>query len=192
MTRVEKYLYKRIDILSEEKVTLITKINKIAIEIEEIDSKIEEILNDLDSAYEIFSPKPKKNDFNKKEIDNLNKRKEELTALRDEFVNQCMIVEEDIAEIKDSLDDENEDSDEVDLIEEHRKDKEQLAEMLSQATIQSIDDMIYKCDMCTKIVDVDPVRAKLEIQMISYDLKNVQDTIKTIVFKMNPTEFTEF
>ena len=204
MTKVEKYLYKRIDSLSEEKVVLITKINKIAIEIEEVEQKMEEMSKDLDMAFEIFSPKPKKNDFNRNEIEKLGRRKEELINLRDEFVKQCMTVEEDIVEIRESLGEEFDedliyDIDEkkentvvgLKILDEQEMEKQEFATKLNESTYSVLNNLIYKCDMCLKIVDVDTVRAKLELEIISKSLRDMQDNIQNIVYQLKPAEYKD-
>lgn len=202
MTKIEKYLYKRLDYLSEEKVNLITKINKVALEIEEVEQKIVEMSNDMDLAFEIFSPKPKKNDFNRKEIEKLEVRKEELVSLRDEFVKQCMTVEEDIVEVKESLGEEFDEELLYDIDEKKEKtviglkilegqelEKQELATSINETTNSVLNNLIYKCDMCLKIMDVDPIRAKLEIEIISKALRDMQDNIKNIVYQLKPTEY---
>lgn len=204
MTKTEKYLYKRLDALSEEKVILITKINKIAIEIEEVDGTIEEMSKDMDVAYEIFSPKPKKNDFNKKEIDRLLSRKDELETLRDEFVKQCMTVEEDIVEIRDSLGEEFDEDliyDVKDTKEEmvygfkildgQEKEKQEIATKINESTISILNSLIYKCDICSKIVDVDPTRAKLELEIISKSLKDMSENVKNIIYHLKPIDYKD-
>ena len=204
MTKTEKYLKNRLESLSEEKVNLITKINKITIEIEEVDNKIDEMLSNMDSAFEIFSPKPKKNDFNKKEIDRLNNRKEELLVLRDEFVNQCNVVEEDILSIKDALGEDCEEDynfEEEDIIqkketlygfgilEKQETEKQRIANEISDITINNINNLIHKCDICQKIIDVDSVRAKLELEIMSKNLKDLSQDIKKIIFELKPVNY---
>ncbi len=204
MTKVEKYLYKRIDALSEEKVVLITKINKIAIEIEEVEVAIEEMSREMDVAYEIFSPKPKKNDFNKKEIDRLIGRKSELETLRDEFVKQCMVVEEDIVEIKESLGEEYDEDLVYDakerkeelvygfkILDEQEKEKQEIATRINQSTVSSLSSLIYKCDICSKIIDMDPTRAKLELEIISNALKEMSENVKDIIYQLKPVDYKD-
>lgn len=204
MTKTEKYLYKRLDALSEEKVVLITKINKITIEIEEVEEKMEEIANELDTAFEMFSPKPKKNDFNRNEIERLAKRKEELVALRDEFVKQCMVVEEDMVEIKESLGEEYDEelASEINeneakeqmvygfrILHDHELEKQKFAGRLNDDTLSVINNMIHKCDICEKILEVDSARAGLELEIISKSLRDMQTNIKDIIFELKPADY---
>ncbi len=204
MTKVEEYLYKRLDYLSEEKVVLITKINKVTIEIEEVDGKIEEMSNDMDTAFEIFSPKPKKNDFNRNEIERLSKRKDELIALRNEFVQQCMVVEEDIVEIKESLGEEfdedllydiNEFKEEMvyghKILDKQEIEKQEIAAKINSITISPINNMIHKCEICDKIINVDPVRARMEMELISKELRDMSENLKNIIYELKPADYKD-
>ena len=48
ITKAEGYLYNRLEMLSDEKVLLIAKLNKIQLEIEETDSKITAMAEEVD------------------------------------------------------------------------------------------------------------------------------------------------
>lgn len=204
MTKTETYLYKRLDALSEEKVILITKINKVTIEIEEVDGKIDEMLNDVDAAFDIFSPKPKKNDFNKKEVERLRTRKEELLTLRDEFVKQCMSVEEDIVEIREALGEEFDedliydvsiDKEEMvygfRILNEFEIEKQNIASNINESTVSVISNIINKCHMCSKIIEVDQIRAKLELEIMEKELKDIQNKLKDIVYELKPADYKD-
>ena len=165
---------------------------------------MEEMSKDLDIAFEIFSKKPKKNDFNRNEIEKLGKRKEELTNLRDEFVKQCMTVEEDIVEIRESLGEEFDEDLIYDIeekkektvvglkiLDEQEMEKQEFATRLNESTYSVLNNLIHKCDMCLKIVDVDTVRAKLELEIISKNLRDMQENIKNIVYQLKPAEYKD-
>jgi len=198
MKKREKHIHKRVNDLTEEKVLLITKINKITIELEEVDEMISHISNDLDMAFEIFSPKPKKNDFSREEINKLTKRKNELESLRDEFVNQCMVLEEDIAQIEEALDEKYEDdllekTDDqmlaIKFLDEQECEKHILISYMNNELINIINDIIYKCDITTKIMDADTTRAKLELEMISNDMENMKDGLQNLIYDLQPFQY---
>mgnify|MGYP006874672759 CR=1 FL=1 len=77
-TKSERYLKNRLVKLIDEKTILVSKINNIEIQIEEIDLKINEISKDVDNSFEIFSPHAKKNDFIRDEIDKLKESKKDF------------------------------------------------------------------------------------------------------------------
>ena len=62
MEKMKKYLESRLELLSNEKVDLISKVNEINLELEEIDFKINDVKKNMDDAVEIFSPRRKKNE----------------------------------------------------------------------------------------------------------------------------------
>lgn len=103
MTKAENYLSNRLSMLSDEKIIITTKINNLDIEIEEINEKIREISNDMDDTFEIFSPRVKKNDFIRDEIQKLKNNREELSRNKEKLCEQTKMVDEDIKIIKDAL-----------------------------------------------------------------------------------------
>ena len=104
ISKAEEYLLKRLEMLSDEKIILVTKVNKLNIEIEQIDAMIKQIAQDVDTAFEIFSPRQKKNDFAKQEIDKLLSHKEELKETETKVeVKDEEIIENEIKETKSGL-----------------------------------------------------------------------------------------
>ena len=57
-TKAEAYLSSRLEKMSDERATLMNKLNKIKIEIEETDAKIMQMSDSVDKAFEVFSPRP--------------------------------------------------------------------------------------------------------------------------------------
>ena len=113
--KAEEYLSKRLEMQSDEKSLLDIRISKLNIEIEEIDSMIKHISQDVDTAFEIFSPRQKKNDFAKQEIDKLLSHKEELKEEKLQLSERIIELSDDINAIKEALgeiDDEDIESDE--------------------------------------------------------------------------------
>ena len=158
--------------------------------------------NNMDIAFEIFSPRPKKNDFNKNEIERLNTRKEELITLRDEFVKQCMVVEEDIVEIREALGEDfdedliydvNENKEEMvygfKILDGQEIEKQELAADINDSLYNKINNLIYKSEMACKIIDVDKERAKLELEMIAESLREMSDNVKNIVYRLKPADY---
>ena len=103
ISKAEEYLLKRLEMLSDEKIILVTKVNKLNIEIEQIDAMIKQIAQDVDTAFEIFSPRQKKNDFAKHEIDKLLSHKEELKETVASLTESANELEEDIQAIREAL-----------------------------------------------------------------------------------------
>lgn len=54
MNKAEKYLSERIDLMSDERIILLGKIDKADLEIKEIEYKIKDLKNSIDDTFEVF------------------------------------------------------------------------------------------------------------------------------------------
>ncbi len=207
ITKAESYLYERLEMLSDEKVMLITKLNKIQIEIEETDNMIAAMAEDVDTAFEVFSPRPKKNDFAKEGIAKLEKRKDELKLLKKDFAEQLMKLEGDINVIRDALgeapesgeevfySDEVEDSEAklygIQILESQEAERKRIARDLHDSIVQVLTNLVHKCEICSKIMDMDSIRAKLELEIMSKTLKDTIAEMRDIIYDLRPMSFDD-
>lgn len=206
-TKAEAYLYDRLEEMCDEKVMLITKLNKIQIEIEETDAKIDQISREVDTAFEVFSPRPKKNDFAKQEIERLLTRKEELKVLFSDFSEQCVNVEEDIKQIKEALGEDPDDYEEmyvreekeetskkisgIQILESQENERSRIARDLHDSVVQVLTNLVHKSEICTKIVDVDTIRAKLELEIMAKTLRETISEMRNIIYDLRPMSFDD-
>ena len=208
--KAEAYLTNRLDMLSEEKLLLVTKISKLNIEIEEIDSMIKHISQDVDTAFEIFSPRQKKNDFAKQEIDKLLSHKEELKAEKTQLSERCEELSDDINAIKEALDlsdeedfqyGENEEENIEEVLEENKfglkileqqeNERSRIARDIHDSVVQVLTNLVHKCEICSKIIDVDSIRAKLELEIMSKNIRDVISEMRNIIYDLRPMSFDD-
>ena len=153
MTKAESYLYDRLDMLSDEKVILITKIN-----IEEINTKIEELSKDVDDAFDFFSPRAKKNDFIRDEIESLNVKKQELSKLIEDLNKQSVLVDEDIFIIKDALGENDLTEEEIEKAKDaiEKSHEERYLALLNNVEMQKVfeksEEVMWECRNCGHLV----------------------------------------
>lgn len=207
ISKAEGYLYERLEMLSDEKVLLITKLNKIQIEIEETDNMIASMAQDVDTAFEVFSPRPKKNDFAKEGIVKLEKRKEELNFLKKDFAEQLMVLENDINAIRDALGEEPESGESIfygeektdseaklygiQILESQEAERKRIARDLHDSIVQVLTNIVHKCEICSKIMDMDSIRAKLELEIMSKNLKDTISEMRNIIYDLRPMSFDD-
>lgn len=188
MNKAEKYLNERINLMSNERVTLLTKIDETDFEIKEIENKIRDLKNSIDDTFEIFSPRTKKNDFIKNEIECLEKEVDDLSALRDEYREKAERVLKDIDTIEDALR-ENIDGDSEDTLDD--EDAFEFVpddgETIEEKVLKSISGLIHRCEICEKVAENDKGRAKLEIQVMRKELNELYNNIKIITDSFEKT-----
>ena len=102
-SKARDYLQKRLKMLSDKKVILNAKISKINTDIENIDEMIKQVSKEVDNAFEIFSPRQKKNDFARLEIDKLLSNKQELKDSLTLLTEEANELDGDIGNIKEAL-----------------------------------------------------------------------------------------
>ena len=208
VSKATEYLLKRLEVLSDEKIIVDTKINKLNIEIKEIDAMIKQIAQDLDTAFEIFSPRQKKNDFAKQEIDKLLVKKEELKSLEEELKEKSLELGDDIKEIKEALgepieedeytensNDQEENCEEnrygIKILEQQENERSRIARDLHDSVVQVLTSLVHKCEMCSKIIDVDSIRAKLELEIMSKNLRDSISEMRNIIYDLRPMSFDD-
>lgn len=209
ISKAEDYLLRRLEMLSDEKIILDTKINKINIEIEQIDAMVKQIAQDVDTAFEIFSPRQKKNDFAKQEIDKLLAHKEELKETVANLSENASVLEEDIQAVREALGQPVELVDNyieeqyvediyyedttygMKILEQQENERSRIARDLHDSVVQVLTNLVHKCEICSKIIDVDSIRAKLELEIMSRNLREAISEMRSIIYDLRPMSFDD-
>lgn len=200
MNKAENYLYERLDLLSDEKMILFTKVNEIDLEMEEMQLRLKELEDSVDDAYEVFSPRSKKNDFTKGEIDLLKKKMDEMNQLKEEYNSHINLVSEDMALIRDALGQEEEEEsvyisdppekeesiDGVNILFDFESERKRIARELHDSIVQVLTNLVHKCEICSKVMDVDIVRSKLELEVMSKTLRDTIADLRNVIYNLRP------
>ncbi len=202
--KAEDYLYNRLELLLDEKVLLITKFNKAELEIGEIDIKIISMGNEVDKAFEVFSPRPKKNDFVKLEIEKLEKRKDELLFLCNEITEQCSTIENEVNVIREALGEELDEEENIlidkndtiksyglQILESQEEERKRIARELHDSIVQVLTNLVHKCEICMRLVDVDPIRSKLELEIMAKTIRDAIGEMRNIIYDLRPMSFDD-
>lgn len=206
-SKAKEYLQKRLEFLSDERVILNVKINKINSDIDNIDEMIKQVSKEVDNAFEIFSPRQKKNDFAKQEIDKLLSNKQELKDSLSQLTEQANELDDDIKCIREALGEPVEEETNLSLneednlgedkmcgikiLEQQENERSRIARDLHDSVVQVLTNVIHKCEMCSKIIDVDAIRAKLELEIMSKNLRDSINEIRNIIYDLRPMSFDD-
>lgn len=204
MSKAESYLYDRLDLLSDEKVILITNINKIDLEVEETLLKIDELKQKVDDAFDVFSPRSKKNDFIKNEILVFQDRLDDLNILKKGYDEQIKLIDDDADVIRELLGQDpeedfyynvEEDNDSeincLGILKGQEIERQRIAMELHDSTVQVLTNLVHKCEICSKFMEVDVTRSKLELEVMSKTLKETINEIRSIIYDLRPMSFDD-
>ena len=192
MSKAEKYLYDRLEILEDEKIILIGKVKSMEIEINETEIMMNKISENIDDSFEVFSPRVKKNDFVKTEMESLSKKNSELRALVVEYKKHLCMIEEDIDIILDSLKEDKVTFYGLESLKREELERQRIARELHDSTVQTLTGLVHKCEICSKITEVDPTRAKLELEIMSRLLRETINETRKIIYNLRPMSFDDF
>lgn len=182
-------------------------VNKNNCQIKEIEDQIERIEEDFDFAYEAFSPISKEYGRTKDKIGQLKKEKEELEKRQQEIKEELslkiekrrelcgLLGELDTAETMDEqsqkIQEEAGNSVGVRIIEEQERERQRIARELHDTIVQNITAMIYRLEFCQQVMDADPIRAKLEMQLIINTIRSSVDDMREVVYNLRPMSFDD-
>ncbi len=210
-TKIEVYLRKKKEYLVEKNMLLNVKLNKNNIESEKIDSKIKEINNNMDIALEVFSPHTKINDFTKDELHSLSLQKKNLIEENESIIarirnitSEIKELDEVISELDELISIEDTDISEKDdkevetknlsgyeILEKQEIEKQRIARDLHDSPIQVLTNCIHKVELCSKVIDIDPIRAKLELEILSNTIRSTINEMRSIIFDLRPMAFDD-
>lgn len=74
----------------------------------------------------------------------------------------------------------------INILELQEQDRQRIARDLHDSTVQNLTSLIHKCELCLRLVDMDPVRTKLELNTMSNTLRSVINEIREIIYNLKP------
>lgn len=207
LVRNEKISYEELnDFISEmyidfihEKEKIESKHNRNLNLIDIVKSNIEELENDILCDDNIFKPNYSMDENNNK----LNKLKVEHELLikdNDELNSRLLYLESKISKINsfqlcdnrknDYLNDYNNTS-KIEILRSQEFERKRIARDIHDTVIQKLTNMIHKSEFTLKIMDVDNIRAKLELMTISNCIRETIDEMRNIIYNLRPMQLDD-
>lgn len=67
------------------------------------------------------------------------------------------------------------------------EERKRVARELHDSTVQSLSSLIYKAEFCSKVIDSDIVKAKLELQIVIKSLREIISEMRNTIYNLRPT-----
>lgn len=119
------------------------------------------------------------------EQDKLNEKIDKLktaAAMVDQVIKESLkesaIIEQ---EIKPLMNDKG-----LSILEAQEIDRQRIACDLHDTTVQNLTSLVHKSELCVKLIDIDAIRAKLELNSMGNTLKNVINDMRGIIYNLKP------
>jgi two-component system, NarL family, sensor histidine kinase DegS len=72
------------------------------------------------------------------------------------------------------------------ILETQENERKRIARDLHDSVVQNMTSMMHKTELCTKLIDVDPIRAKLELQTMVSTIKSTINDMRSIIYNLRP------
>ena len=209
---VKEYLEKTRDEFYDSRQSLIEKLTTAENHYKENIKLIQMLEDSSDENYEAFTPR-EVNSYNKNKIreikeeqnliepqlKTLHKQISDIDCKIDEINSIIRVCNTDDAaadvEISEVMSDviNEEDSGLFNrvLLETVEGERQRIARDLHDSTVQSLTSLLHKTELCLKLLDIDPIRCKLELTSQGKILKDIINELRNMIYNLRPMSFDD-
>lgn len=72
------------------------------------------------------------------------------------------------------------------------KERHRIARDLHDTTLQNLSHLVHNIELSSLYIDKDPIRARLELEVVNKKLKSVIQEMRNIIFDLRPMTFDDF
>lgn len=72
------------------------------------------------------------------------------------------------------------------LLETQELERKRISMELHDTTVQNLTTLVHKTELCTKLIDIDQIRAKLELQTMTETIRNTINELRGIIYDLRP------
>ncbi len=201
------YLEKLQNEYLEEKILIDKSIANLQVLLKENMEFIKLLEENTNASYESFSPR-EMNSKNKEQIRELKEKQKYINEQIDEAkIEQSNIVQK-IDELNSvlkvakstamKLEEPAEEISELDnnryrlaILETQENERQRISRELHDSTAQNLTSIVHKTELCSKLIDMDPVRCKLELMMMSKTLREIINDTRQMIYNLRPMSFDD-
>ena len=200
---VKDYLEKIRQEYIEHKVSLEEQISSYENKVKENTKFLQLLEKETNPGYEAFSPR-EFNSFHKEKMEELRADQKrisnEIMCLRDQMQEYEFRIADITSVIKEETEIERKiheaaDIDSYDtrlaLLRSVETERQRIARELHDSTTQNLTAIVHKTELCSKIIESDPVKCKLELFSIGQTLRKIIEDTRGLIYDLRPMSFDD-
>ena len=199
---VNEYLEKLQTDFLKEKVDIEKTINDLHIHLKENVEFIKLLKENDDPNYSSFSPR-ELNSKNKEKIKELEEEKKSLEAQikeEEKKYDECMTKLQELSEVimssKQTVMEKDFSNIDIEsyrlaILETQENERQRISRELHDSTVQNLTSMIHKVELCSKLLEMDPIRCKLELITMGKTLREIINDTRQMIYNLRPMSFDD-
>lgn len=199
---VVSYLEKLQSEYMQEKLNAEKELSDLQIHLRENIEFIKLLEETNDPNYESFTPR-EVNSKNKTKILELREEQkviQEAIEKQKSYLSECKQKMEELMCIlseakKDMMENHqdilNDETYRITLLETQENERQRISRDLHDYTVQNLTSLVHKTELCSKLVEMDPVRCKLELSMMSKTLRDIINDTRQMIYNLRPMSFDD-
>ncbi len=196
---VSDYLKKLYGEYLEEKINIDKTIANLQVQLKENIEFIKLLEDNTDDVYESFSPR-NINSKSRLQVQELNiKQNEILQEIDDAKLKQSELIHKieelnsviKVAKSNEMKAEETDDIYRITLLEAQENERQRISRELHDSTVQNLTAIVHKAELCSKLIDIDSIRCKLELTMMSRNLRDIINDTRQMIYDLRPMSFDD-
>ena len=184
---ISEYLKKFQSELMTNKEDIHKSIQTLELQMKENKAFIMLLKEENDSNYESFSPR----DVNPKGREQILHLEEQQKLLQEQLDTRKKEYTSCVTKINDNNSDISDEIFRLKLLETQENERQRISRELHDSTVQNLTSLVHKTELCSKLIDMDKVRCKLELNIMSKTLRDIINDTRNMIYNLRPMSFDD-